>query len=159
MFVAENGLFKPFIRPAAGMIPGIIVPSIPSAPAAADTISRYLEASRTAVDDYDMIFTGDLGRVGSRLLRDLLSEKGIDLGERHSDCGVMIFDEDQDVHAGGSGCGCCASVLCGFILDKMQEGVFRNILFVPTGALLSPTTVMQKQSTPSIAHLINLRVA
>ena len=138
--------------------PCIFVPSIPPAPAAADTISLYLDASRTVVDDYDMIFTGDLGRVGSRLLRDLLEEKGINLGERHSDCGVMIFDESQDVHAGGSGCGCCASVLCGFILDKMREGVFHNILFVPTGALLSPTTVMQKQSILSIAHLINLRV-
>ena len=128
------------------------------APAAADTIYRYMEASGTSPDDYDMIFTGDLGRVGSRLLRDLLAEKGIDLGEKHSDCGVMIFDESQDVHAGGSGCGCCASVLCGYILDKMQEGVFRNILFVPTGALLSPTTVMQKESIPSIAHLVNIRI-
>lgn len=127
------------------------------APAAADTIYRYLSASETEVEDYDMIFTGDLGRVGTRLLHDLLSEKGVDLGERHSDCGVMIFDEDQDVHAGGSGCGCCASVLCGYILDKMREGTFRNILFIPTGALLSPTTVMQKQTIPSIAHLINIR--
>ena len=104
-----------------------------------------------------MIFTGDLGRVGSRLLRDLLAEKGVDLGEHHSDCGVMIYDENQDVHAGGSGCGCCASVLCGYILDKMREGVYRNLLFVPTGALLSPTTVMQKQSIPSVAHLIDLK--
>lgn len=133
------------------------VPSIPPSPAAADTISRFLEASKTAVDDYDMVFTGDLGRVGSRLLRDLLAERGIDLGERHSDCGMMIFDESQDVHAGGSGCGCCASVLCGYILDKMREGVYRNILFVPTGALLSPTTVMQKQSIPSIAHLVQIK--
>lgn len=128
------------------------------APAAADTIFRYLRDSQSEVRDFDMIFTGDLGRVGSRLLNDLLSEKGVELGERHSDCGVMIFDESQDVHAGGSGCGCCASVLCGYILDKMREGVLRNILFVPTGALLSPTTVMQKQSIPSIAHLIHLRV-
>ena len=127
------------------------------APAAADTIYRYLSASESEVQDYDMIFTGDLGRVGSRLLRDLLSEKGVELGEHHSDCGVMIFDEDQDVHAGGSGCGCCASVLCGYILDKMRDGTFRNILFIPTGALLSPTTVMQKQTIPSIAHLINIR--
>ena len=87
------------------------VPSIPLTPAAADTIYRYLSASESEVQDYDMIFTGDLGRVGSRLLRDLLSEKGVELGERHSDCGVMIFDEDQDVHAGGSGCGCCASAV------------------------------------------------
>ena len=133
------------------------VPSIPLTPAAADTIYRYLQASESLVDDYDMIFTGDLGRVGSRLLRDLLEEKGVDLGERHSDCGMMIFDESQDVHAGGSGCGCCASVLCGYILRKMQEGLYRNILFVPTGALLSPTTVMQKESIPSIAHLVHLR--
>ncbi|MBQ9248680.1 MAG: hypothetical protein IJ171_08880, partial [Ruminococcus sp.] len=103
------------------------VPSIPLTPAAADTIYRYLQASASGVSDYDMIYTGDLGRVGSRLLRDLLSEKGVDLGERHSDCGMMIFDENQDVHAGGSGCGCCASVLCGYILRKMQEGLFRNI--------------------------------
>lgn len=109
-------------------------------------------------DDYDMIFTGDLGKVGSRLLRDLLAERGVDLGDRHSDCGMMIFGEDQDVHAGGSGCGCCASVLCGYILRHMHEGVYRNILFVPTGALLSPTTVMQKQSIPSVAHLVNLRI-
>ena len=133
------------------------VPSIPLTPAAADTIYRYLRESESMVEDYDMIFTGDLGKVGSRLLRDLLSEKGVELGERHSDCGMMMFDESQDVHAGGSGCGCCASVLCGYILRKMQEGLYRNVLFIPTGALLSPTTVMQKQSIPSIAHLINIR--
>ena len=133
------------------------VPSIPPTPAAADTIYRYLRESESMVEDYDMIFTGDLGKIGSRLLRDLLSEKGVELGERHSDCGMMMFDESQDVHAGGSGCGCCASVLCGYILRKMQEGLYRNVLFIPTGALLSPTTVMQKQSIPSIAHLINIR--
>ncbi len=128
------------------------------APAAADTIYRYLVGSGTELGDYDMLFTGDLGRVGSRLLRDLLSEKGIDLGSYHRDCGVMIFDESQDVHAGGSGCGCCASVLCGYILDAMQRGEYRNILFVPTGALLSPTTVMQKMTIPSVAHLVNIRI-
>lgn len=105
-----------------------------------------------------MIFTGDLGRVGSRLLRDLLSEQGVELGERHSDCGMMIYDESQDVHAGGSGCGCCASVLCSYILGAMREERYRNILFVPTGALLSPTSVMQKESIPGIAHLVNIRV-
>lgn len=104
-----------------------------------------------------MIFTGDLGHVGSRLLRDLMGERGVDLGTRHSDCGLMIFSEDQDVHAGGSGCGCCASVLCGHILRGMRTGIYSNILFVATGALLSPTTVMQKQSIPSVAHLVHLR--
>ena len=128
------------------------------APAAADTIYRYLCASNTESYDYDAIFTGDLGRVGSRLLCDLLMEKGVDLAARHKDCGVMIYSEAQDVHAGGSGCGCCASVLCGHILRGLCARRYKNILFIATGALLSPTTVMQKQPIPSIAHLVNIRV-
>ena len=129
------------------------------APAAADTIYRHFCATNSSPDDYDAIFTGDLGRVGSRLLYDLLGEKGVDLTPRHKDCGVMIFGEDQDVHAGGSGCGCCASVLCGHILRKLCARQYRNILFIATGALLSPTTVMQKQTIPSIAHLVNIRIS
>ena len=135
----------------------LYVPSIPLAPAAADTIYEYLRSTDTEPYDYDMIFTGDLGRVGTRLLRDLMMDKGVDPGTRHSDCGMMIFGEDQDVHAGGSGCGCCASVLCGHILGCMQKGIYSNILFVATGALLSPTTVLQKETIPSIAHLVHFR--
>jgi stage V sporulation protein AD len=135
-----------------------VVPKLPSAPAAADTIYGFFQDSGTGPSDYDRIFTGDLGRIGSRLLRDLLAERGIDIDDRHSDCGVMIFDESQDVHAGGSGCGCCASVLCGKILGDMAREEYHNILFVPTGALLSPTTVMQKQTIPSVAHLVNIRI-
>ena len=128
------------------------------APAAADTIYRFFCATNTDPYDYDAVFTGDLGRVGSRLLYDLLLEKGVDLSARHKDCGVMIFSEEQDVHAGGSGCGCCASVLCGHILRNLCSRKYRSILFIATGALLSPTTVMQKQSIPSIAHLVNIRI-
>lgn len=128
------------------------------APAAADTICRYFNSTNTDVYDYDAIFTGDLGRVGSRLLYDLMLEKGVDIAPKHKDCGVMIFDEQQDVHAGGSGCGCCASVLCGHILRNMCNRRYRNILFIATGALLSPTTVLQKQTIPSIAHLVNIRI-
>ena len=128
------------------------------APAAADTIWRYFAATNTDVYDYDAVFTGDLGRVGSRLLYDLMLDKGIDISTRHKDCGVMIFSEEQDVHAGGSGCGCCASVLCGHILRAMCDRRYHNILFIATGALLSPTTVMQKQTIPSIAHLVNIRI-
>lgn len=128
------------------------------APAAADTIYRYLCATDTDPSDFDAIFTGDLGRVGTRLLYDLLHEKGVDLSACHRDCGVMIFTEEQDVHAGGSGCGCCASVLCGHILRGMLSRRYRNILFIATGALLSPTTVMQKQTIPSVAHLVNIRI-
>ena len=124
----------------------------------ADTIYRFLESTNTDVYDYDAVFTGDLGRVGSRLLYDLMREKGVDIAVRHKDCGVMIFSEDQDVHAGGSGCGCCASVLCGYILREMCSRRLRNILFIATGALMSPTTVMQKQTIPSIAHLVNIRI-
>lgn len=134
------------------------VPSIPSTPAAADTIYRHLCSTNTDVYDYDAIFTGDLGKVGSRLLYDLMLEKGIDIAAKHKDCGVMIFDDDQDVHAGGSGCGCCASVLCGHILRNMCMRKYRSILFIATGALLSPTTVLQKQTIPSIAHLVNIRI-
>ena len=128
------------------------------APAAADTIYRFLESTNTNVNDYDAIFTGDLGRIGSRLLFDLMLEKEIDISAKHKDCGVMIYDESQDVHAGGSGCGCCASVLCSHILKGMCNQKYRNILFVATGALLSPTTVQQKRSIPSIAHLVNIRI-
>jgi stage V sporulation protein AD len=128
------------------------------APAAADTIYRYLSSTNTDVYDYDAVFTGDLGRVGSRLLYDLMREKGVDIAVRHKDCGVMIFGEEQDVHAGGSGCGCCASVLCGHILREICSRRLRNILFIATGALLSPTTVMQKQTIPSVAHLVNIRI-
>ena len=126
------------------------------APAAAETIWRFLCSVNSDVYDFDAIFTGDLGRVGSRLLYDLMLEKGVDIAPKHKDCGVMIFDRTQDVHAGGSGCGCCASVLCGHILRSVCSRRYRNILFVATGALLSPTTVMQKQTIPSIAHLVNI---
>ena len=127
-----------------------------TAPAAAETILRFLSDTKTAIGDYDAVFTGDLGQVGSDILRDLLLRQGVDVGDRHRDCGLMIFDRAaQDVHAGGSGCGCSASVLCSKILGDMAQGSLRNILFVATGALLSTTTAQQGKSIPGIAHLIN----
>ena len=129
------------------------------APAAADTIKRFLTDTNTTPEDYDVIFTGDLGSVGSNLLYELLSKEGIDIKAKHKDCGMMIFDiEDQDVHAGASGCGCSASVLTGHILKKLEKGEYNNILFCATGALLSPTSVMQGETIPSIAHLINFKL-
>ena len=128
-------------------------------PAAADTIKRFLTDTNTTPEDYDVIFTGDLGSVGSNLLYELLSKEGIDIKSNHKDCGMMIFDiEDQDVHAGASGCGCSASVLTGYILKKLEKGEYNNILFCATGALLSPTSVMQGETIPSIAHLINFKI-
>ena len=117
----------------------------------------FLQDTHTIPSDYDLILTGDLGLVGSRNLYDLARQEGIDLKPVHNDCGLMIYDrERQDVHAGGSGCGCCASVLCSKILRDMERGVLRDILFVATGALLSATTAGQTKTIPSIAHLIHL---
>lgn len=127
------------------------------APAAADTIKNFLVDTNTKPSDYDMIFTGDLGQVGTELLYELLSREGVDLKGNHMDCGNMIFDaKKQDVHAGGSGCGCSASVLCSDILNNMRKGLTRNILFCATGALMSPTSSQQGESIPSIAHLVNI---
>ncbi len=128
------------------------------APAAADTISRYLDATDTNPSDYDMIVTGDLGVVGSELLCELLIGTGIDISKVHKDCGMMIFDlEKQDVHAGGSGCGCSASMLCGYILRKMEEGELKNVLFCATGALMSTTSSQQGESIPGICHAVHLQ--
>ncbi|MBO7320003.1 MAG: stage V sporulation protein AD, partial [Clostridia bacterium] len=125
------------------------------APAAKKTIADFLSDTGTKPSDYDAIFTGDLGSVGSELLCELmLKEEGIDLGTVHKDCGLMIYDrETQDVHAGGSGCGCSGSVLCSHILSGMHKGKYRNILFIATGALMSTVSSLQGQTIPGIAHL------
>ena len=129
------------------------------APAAASTIMHFLKDTGTSPEDYDVIYTGDLGYVGTNLLYELLEREGIDIRCRHSDCGLIIFDRDnQDVHAGGSGCGCSASVLCSFIMHRFEDGDFKNILFLSTGALMSPTSSFQGESIPGIAHLLNIKV-
>ena len=127
------------------------------APAAAATILGFLSDTGTTPEDYDLILTGDLGQVGSDLLYELATREGVDLRSRHTDCGLLIYDLDrQDVHAGGSGCGCCASVLCSYILPSLREGRVKRVLFAATGALLSPTSTQQGESIPSIAHAVCL---
>lgn len=127
------------------------------APAAADTIARYLSATRTRPSDYDAIITGDLGYVGSKLLMQLTAQNGYDLRSVHRDCGVMMFDRAaQDTHAGGSGCGCSASIICGYFLPRIRRGEFRNILYAATGALLSPMLCQQGESIPGICHAVHL---
>ncbi len=127
------------------------------APAAAETIAAYLKDTEAKPDDFDLIITGDLGSVGSDLLRQLMERKNYPLGSNYTDCGLLIYDRDkQDVHAGGSGCGCSASVLCSYILGKMGAGELKNVLFVATGALMSPTSTQQGESIPGIAHLVHL---
>lgn len=127
------------------------------APAAAETINRYLTATGTSPDDYSCIVTGDLGTVGSTLLLELMQNKGIDISAVHRDCGCMIFNNDtQDTHCGGSGCGCSASVLCGYFLPAMERGEFESILFAATGALMSPMSLQQGSTIPAISHLIHI---
>ncbi len=127
------------------------------APAAADTIKNFLSDTNTKPEDYDLILTGDLGKVGTELLYELLqTRENIDISKVHNDCGLMLFDpEKQDVHAGGSGCGCSASVLCSNIFNRMENGELKSVLFFATGALMSPTTALQKLSIPGIAHGIH----
>lgn len=125
------------------------------APAAAYVIRTFLQDTAMSPSDFDAIITGDLGTVGSKLLIELLMTEGIDISAKHRDCGVMMFDiEGQDVHAGGSGCGCSASVLCGYFLPKLRTGELKNILFCATGALMSTTASQQGESIPSISHAV-----
>lgn len=127
------------------------------APAAATTIKKYFDDTGFKPDDFDYIVTGDLGLVGSMLLNELLLKDNIDISNKHKDCGALIFDpEEQDTHAGGSGCGCSASVLCGYFLPKVQTGEIKEMIFAATGALMSPTASQQGESIPSISHLVHI---
>ena len=130
------------------------------APAAARTISDFLKDSESAPSDYDLILTGDLGYTGSELLYEILEkEQNIDIRAYHNDCGKMIFNlEEQDVNSGGSGCGCSASVLCSHIIKNMKKGRLGKVLFVATGALMSPTSSKQGNTIPGIAHAVLLEV-
>lgn len=127
------------------------------APAAASTLERHLLDFGSRVEDYDRIITGDLGKIGQQVLLDLLHEKGIEIGSRHMDCGIEIFDAaTQDTHAGGSGCGCCATTLSAFILKQLEEHKWKKVLFMPTGALLSKTSFNEGKSVPGISHALVL---
>ncbi len=127
------------------------------APAALSTLSRYFKASGSEPEDFDLILTGDLGFEGSSILRDLMLTEGYDITGRHNDCGMMIYDrERQDMHSGGSGCGCSAVVLASYILPKIVRGELHDILFLGTGAMMSPTSIQQGQSIPSVAHLVRV---
>ena len=126
------------------------------APAAADTLSRFFADSGTGPDDYDRIFTGDLGAVGSALLETLCKKSGLVL-PNHSDCGLLLYDrEKQNVAAGGSGAGCSAAVLTAHILPALRQRTLGKVLFIATGALMSQVTFQQKESIPGVAHLVVL---
>lgn len=128
------------------------------APAAAQTIADFLNDTNTTPEDYDLILTGDLGKVGTQLLYELLEKEfSLDISSVHNDAGMMIYYlEEQDVHAGGSGCACCGTVLCTKILSDLKNGKLRKVLVVATGALLSAISPFQGESIPSVAHGILL---
>ena len=123
------------------------------APAAASTLEQHFTDFAGQPEEYDKIITGDLGKVGQRVLIDLLRKKGYDISEQHMDCGLEIYDAaSQDTHAGGSGCGCSAVTLSAYILKQLEEGNWKKVLFMPTGALLSKTSFNEGMSVPGIAH-------
>ena len=125
-------------------------------PAAASTLLRYFAATNTRPQDFDAIFTGDLGEVGSALLREQMAKEGVPL-DNHQDCGCLLYDtQGQNVQAGGSGAGCSAAVLCCKILPMLAAGQLHRVLFMATGALMSQTTFLQGESIPGIAHCVEL---
>ena len=127
------------------------------APAAYDTLRALFSDTRTSPADYDLIVTGDLGRLGHEVVTDLFARDGVDMTKNYKDCGLLLYDlERQDMHMGGSGCGCSAAVLNGYLLRGMREGKWNRIIFAPTGALLSPTSTMQGESIPGVCHAVIL---
>lgn len=127
------------------------------APAAADTLFAHFNDTGKRPEDYDLIVTGDLGKVGADILKDFLKAKGYNLANNHFDCGVEMFhDGSQDTHSGGSGCGCSAALFCGYLSEELKKGKLKKVLFMPTGALLSPVSFHEGKSVPGIAHAIIL---
>lgn len=127
------------------------------APAVADTVSKHFSDTQRRVDDYDLILTGDLGVYGKELLEELMGKYGHDISLKHQDCGMLIYDRDnQDVHAGGSGCGCPALVTCGYIMQQFRERKINRMLGIGSGALLSPITTGQGETIPAVGHAVVL---
>ena len=127
------------------------------APSCAETIKTYFSEGEKSPSDFDLIITGDLGCEGSDILKDLLLADGIDIQKNHTDCGILVYDrKKQDKHAGGSGCGCSASVMSAYVIKKMEEGELGDVLFIGTGALMNSLTMCQGQSIPAISHLVRL---
>lgn len=128
------------------------------APAAYDTLSAHFRDTALAPGYYDLIVTGDLGKLGSEIVRDFFKKDGVTLNN-YNDCGLLLYDtKKQDVHCGGSGCGCAAAVLTGYLLEGLRSGRWKKLLFCPTGALLSPTSTMQGESIPSVCHAVAIEV-
>ena len=127
------------------------------APAAVDTLLAHFKDTSFSPKDYDLILTGDLGEIGSDILCDMMNKNGYDIYEQHKDAGMMIFDQkNQDVHCGGSGCGCCASITCGYVIPKVKNKEFNRVLIMATGALMNTMTIQQGDTIPAIAHAVTI---
>ena len=124
------------------------------APAARHTLLSHFNNTKTSPEDYDLIVTGDLGKLGSEILIDLMEEEGVKLGLNYGDCGQMYFKRQQRTLCGGSGAGCCATVFNSFIMAKLRERQYKKVLFLPTGALLSTTSSQQGDTVPGVCHAI-----
>ena len=159
--VAEGGKVR-----IAEALPGIVVDKgindasnmgAAMAPAALNTLVRYFECGECSPDDIDLIVTGDLGWEGGAILCDLLCAEGYDIKKKYNDCGMIIYNRDtQDMHSGGSGCGCSAVVMASYIIPKIERGELRNVLFLGTGAMMSPSSIQQGEVIPGVAHLVRL---
>lgn len=159
----------PVVRATEGTIGKVIDAGIKDAnqmgaamaPAAVDTLLNHLQDTGRDLDYYDMVVTGDLGYIGKEIMADLLTDAGLDkrkIFSHYDDCGAMLYSKDQDVHGGGSGCGCSAAVFTGRLLKDMEKGKYRRLLLMSTGALLSTISPLQGESIPGIAHAVALEV-
>lgn len=129
------------------------------APAVCDTLLAHFKDTGRSPNYYDAILTGDLGHLGKEILVDLMETKGYNIKSNYNDCGILIFDkEKQDTHAGGSGCGCIASVFCGYVFDLLKNRKYKKVLLIGTGALMNSTSTGQGESIPGIAHAIAIEV-
>ncbi len=127
------------------------------APAAYRTITEYFESTGKSPKDFDLIVTGDLGKEGHSIICDFMKSAGYDMPTVYNDCGLMLYNtETQDMHAGGSGCGCSASVVAGHLMKRFEKSTLRDILYIATGALMSPASLQQGRSIPGIAHLVRI---
>ncbi len=145
-------VYDPGVKDAANM-------GAAMAQAAYETLRTYFADSGTTAAQYDLIITGDLASIGSQVVRALFAADGTPLGNNYTDCGLLLYRPEQDVHAGGSGCGCSAAVLCAHLLPALARGHYKRVLFCGTGALLSPISAAQGESIPGICHLICLEGA
>ena len=127
------------------------------APAAADTICEHLRATGTTQNDYDVILTGDLGKLGKELAIELIKQNGFDVSQKINDCGCMIFYPEQNAPMGASGCGCASVVFNGFVKNQLEQGKIKSVLLAATGALLSPTSSFQGENIPGISYALSFR--